>query len=134
MEQLQSHIWLTASSYMVKYLRISSYCMLGNPSSYISLHHAPFWISLHMRTILFYFYRRTVVEIIVQGLQAFNPGVNSSFDYQKQQFSFKFLSSRRISCNDILNFYLFLICYFPVQKYIPKPFKAFKAFLSHVRR
>ncbi len=25
MEQLQSHIWLTASSYMVKYLRISSY-------------------------------------------------------------------------------------------------------------
>ncbi len=25
MEQLQSHIWLTATSYMVKYLRISSY-------------------------------------------------------------------------------------------------------------
>ncbi len=36
MEQLQSHIWLTASSYMGKYLRISSY-ILGSPSSYMIL-------------------------------------------------------------------------------------------------
>ncbi len=36
MEQLQSLIWLTASSYMVKYLRISSY-ILGSPSSYMTL-------------------------------------------------------------------------------------------------
>jgi hypothetical protein len=35
MEQLQSHIWLTASSYMGKYLRISS--SLGSPSSYMTL-------------------------------------------------------------------------------------------------
>ncbi len=34
--QLQSHIWLTASSYMGKYLRISSY-VLGSPSSHMSL-------------------------------------------------------------------------------------------------
>ncbi len=32
MEQLQNNIWLTAS--MVKYLRISSYTVLGSPSSY----------------------------------------------------------------------------------------------------
>ncbi len=36
MEQLQSHIRLTASSYTGKYLRISSY-ILGSPSSYMTL-------------------------------------------------------------------------------------------------
>ncbi len=35
-EQLQSHIWLTASPYMGKYLRISSY-IIGSPSSYMTL-------------------------------------------------------------------------------------------------
>ncbi len=35
-EQLQSHIWLTATSYMGKYLRISSY-ISGSPSSYMTL-------------------------------------------------------------------------------------------------
>jgi hypothetical protein len=34
-ERLQSHIWLTVSSYMNKYLRISSYTVLGGPSSYM---------------------------------------------------------------------------------------------------
>ncbi len=37
MDQLQSHIWLTASSRMVKYLRISSYTVLGSHSSYMTL-------------------------------------------------------------------------------------------------
>ncbi len=36
MEQLQSRIWLTASSYMGIYFRISSY-ILGSPSSYMTL-------------------------------------------------------------------------------------------------
>ncbi len=36
-ERLQSHMWLTASSNMTKYLRISSYCILGSPSSYMTL-------------------------------------------------------------------------------------------------
>jgi hypothetical protein len=36
MGQLQSHIWLTVSSYMGKYLRISSY-ISGSPSSYMTL-------------------------------------------------------------------------------------------------
>ncbi len=35
MEQLQSHIWLMASSYMEEYLRISH--ILGRPSSYMTL-------------------------------------------------------------------------------------------------
>jgi len=37
MELLRSHIWLTASSYMVKYLHISPYTVLGSPSSYMTL-------------------------------------------------------------------------------------------------
>ncbi len=37
MEQLLSHIWLMAFSYMGKYLRISSYSILGSPSSYMTL-------------------------------------------------------------------------------------------------
>jgi hypothetical protein len=51
-EQLQSHIWLTASSYVTKYLRISSYTVLESPSSYLTLQPLP-WpisISLYMRT------------------------------------------------------------------------------------
>ncbi len=36
-ELLQSHIWLTASSNMTKYLLISSFCILGSPSSYMTL-------------------------------------------------------------------------------------------------
>ncbi len=36
MEQLHSHIWLMATSYMRKYLRISSY-IIGSPSSYMTL-------------------------------------------------------------------------------------------------
>ncbi len=37
--RLQSHIWLTASSYMVKSFRISS--LLGSPSSYMTLQPIP---------------------------------------------------------------------------------------------
>ncbi len=120
MDQLQSHIWLTASSYLVKYLRIS---YIRKPFLYITLHllHSEFpyiWGKFD-----FLFYQCTVGERIVRDMQAYNPGINS-FYFQKQQFSLKLLSSRQISCNDILSFYLFLICYLPVQKYIPKPFKA----------
>ncbi len=54
MEELQSHIWLTASSYMVKYLRISSY--FRKPFLIYDFATAPFWISLHMRKILIFFF------------------------------------------------------------------------------
>ncbi len=48
MEQLQSHIWLTASSYVEKYLRISSYLF--------DFATAPLWISLNMtKKIIFFF-------------------------------------------------------------------------------
>ncbi len=43
MKQSQSHIWLTAFSYMVKYLRISSY--IRKPFLIYDFATAPFWIS-----------------------------------------------------------------------------------------
>ena len=56
MEQLQSHIWLTASSYMGKYLRISSYTVLESPSSYITLQllHSEFSYLWGKFSFLFY--------------------------------------------------------------------------------
>jgi hypothetical protein len=53
MEQLQSHRWLTASSYMGKYLRISSY--IRKPFLIYDFATAQPWISLYMRKILIYF-------------------------------------------------------------------------------
>ncbi len=57
MEQLQSHIhiWLTASSYMGKYLRIFSY--IRKPFLIYDFATAPLWISLYVRKILFHFYQ-----------------------------------------------------------------------------
>jgi hypothetical protein len=52
MERLQSHIWLTASSYMVKYLRLSSY--IRKPFLIYDFATAPFCISLYMRKFFFY--------------------------------------------------------------------------------
>ncbi len=54
MEQFQSHIWLTASSYIGKYLRISSY--IRKPFLIYDIATAPFWISLYMRKIWFSFF------------------------------------------------------------------------------
>ncbi len=54
MEQLQSQIWLTASSHMVKYLSISSY--IRNPFLINDFATAPFWMSLYnMRKIWYSF-------------------------------------------------------------------------------
>jgi hypothetical protein len=50
MEQLQSHIWPTASLYMGKYLRISSY--IRKPFLIYDFATAPLWISLYMRKLL----------------------------------------------------------------------------------
>ena len=52
-EQLQSHIWLTASSYMVKYLRISSY--IRRPFLIYDFATSPIWIFLYMRKFFYYF-------------------------------------------------------------------------------
>ncbi len=47
------HIWLTASSYMMNYLRISSY--IRKPFLIYDFATDPIWISIHMRKILFSF-------------------------------------------------------------------------------
>jgi hypothetical protein len=47
------HMQLTASSYVTKYLRISSYIMNPFPIYYFAT--APIWISSDIRKILFYF-------------------------------------------------------------------------------
>ncbi len=52
-EQLRSHIWLTAASFMGKYFRISSY--IRKPFLIYDFGTAPLWISLYMKKILFYF-------------------------------------------------------------------------------
>ncbi len=53
MEQLLSNIWLTASLYMVKHLRISSY--IRKPFLEYDIATDPLWISLYLRKIFFYF-------------------------------------------------------------------------------
>jgi hypothetical protein len=50
MEQLQSHIWLAASSDMVKYLRISS--LYRKPFLIYDFATSPLRISLYMRNLL----------------------------------------------------------------------------------
>ncbi len=60
MEQLQSQIWLTASSFMGKYLRVSSY--IRKP---FLIHHfatAPFWISLYRGNFDYLFYQCVVTS------------------------------------------------------------------------
>ncbi len=61
-DRVQSHIWLTASSYMGKNLRISSY--IRKPFLIYDFAPAPIWISLYMRKVLFSFlsvYSETVI-------------------------------------------------------------------------
>ncbi len=53
MEQLQSHIWITASSYMGKYLRFDPY--IRKPFLIYDFATAPLWISLYMKKIFFSF-------------------------------------------------------------------------------
>jgi hypothetical protein len=53
MEQLQSHIWPTASPYLGKFLRISSY--IRQPFPIYDFATVPLWISLNMRKIFFSF-------------------------------------------------------------------------------
>ncbi len=52
-KKIKFHKWLTASSYVVKYLRISSY--IRKPYLKNDFATDPTWISLHMRKISFSF-------------------------------------------------------------------------------
>ncbi len=75
MEQLQSHIWLTASSYMGKYLRISSY--IRSPFLIYDSATAPLWISLYMRKNCFPFL--SVYTIAIEPfLRWYSQHTNSS--------------------------------------------------------
>ncbi len=53
MDHVQSHIWLTASSYMGKNLRFSSY--IRKPFLIYDFAPDPIWISLYVRIIFFSF-------------------------------------------------------------------------------
>jgi hypothetical protein len=79
--QLQRHIWLTASPYMVKYLRISSY--IRKPSLIYDFATAPFWITLYMRKIRF------------------------SFLSQCSSFCFLWETVQEVACRIILEFFCF---------------------------
>jgi hypothetical protein len=70
-EQLQSH-WLTASSYMGKYLRISSY--IRKPFLIYDFATAPLWISFYMRKIRFSF------------LSVHTCTILDSWEFQKMNF------------------------------------------------
>jgi hypothetical protein len=48
-DRVQSHMWLTASSFMAKYLRISSY--IRELFFIYDFSSDPFWISLDMRKV-----------------------------------------------------------------------------------
>ncbi len=51
MEQLQSHIWLTASSYLAKYLRSSSYMTLQLLHFLISFNMRKIWLSFFISVV-----------------------------------------------------------------------------------
>ncbi len=81
---LQSHIWLTASSYMEKYLRISSY--IRKPFLIYDFATASLWISLYMRKIWFSFLSVYTVQYTGISRTAINGmGVNVIVNH-KQDF------------------------------------------------
>ncbi len=71
-EQLQSHIWLTASSYIGKYLPISSY--IRKPFLIYDFETAPLRISLYMMKIWFSF-------LSVHALCAARSKINTSQNF-----------------------------------------------------
>ncbi len=79
MEQLRSHIWLTASSYMTKYLCISSY--IRKPFLIYDFATAPSWISLYMRKIFFSFYQcswQVTGQAVRHSCCSFHHSINHS--------------------------------------------------------
>jgi len=65
MVQLQSHIWLTASSYMGKYLRISSY--FRKPFLTYDLAAAPLWIFLIYEENLIFFFISVLKTLLTEA-------------------------------------------------------------------
>ncbi len=90
-ERLQSHIWLTASSYITKYLRISSY--IRKPFLIYDFATAPIWISLYLRKIFFSFVSVNGSGSDQQILEHGNPSRRFKLDFVLSKcklFSFAF--------------------------------------------
>ncbi len=64
---MQSHIWQTASSYMTKYLCISSY--IRKPFLIYDFAPDPIWISLNIRNSFFYFFFSVGIISFADGNQ-----------------------------------------------------------------
>ncbi len=80
LEQLQSHIWLTASSYIGKYLRISSY--IRKPFLKYDFATAPLWISWWGK-FYFLFY-----QCMYARLRSLVPALTGNRWIQIQQLKF----------------------------------------------
>jgi len=65
-DRVQSHIWPRASSYMVEYLRISSYAYVRKPFLIFDFAPDPIWISLYciLEKFCFLFYQRSVIIFV----------------------------------------------------------------------
>ncbi len=68
-DQLQNHIWLTASSYIVKYLRISSY--IRRPFLIYNFANDPIWISYLWGKFRFLFYQCMFHKLSSQAFASF---------------------------------------------------------------
>ncbi len=125
--QLQSHLWLTASSYMTKYLRISSY--IRKPFLIYDFATAQFWISLQNFIFLFI---SVSVPVYVSSLFlplfsisallylascifpfSLSPLNSVSFPYLISTFSFYFCTYSPIFPNCLsLSYSYFFLCLF----------------------
>ncbi len=91
MEQLQSHIWLTASSSMGKYFRISSF--IRKPFLIYDFATVPLWISLYMRKIFFSFLSvQLLTEVHLYHRCTFSCNLNFSYSAIKVDRTFCFVS------------------------------------------
>ncbi len=83
MEQLQSHIWLTASSYMGKFLRISSF--MRKPLLIYDFATAPLWISLFIRNF-FFISVASAYSAQAQSIVALNADFSAGLHYMPLAF------------------------------------------------
>ncbi len=87
-EQLHSLIWLIASSYVTKYLRITSY--IRKPFLVYDFATAPLWISLFMRKIWLNFFTSAAKKTFLHKLKniLIKETRNSNFFIMYNSFSF----------------------------------------------
>ncbi len=115
MEQLQSHIWLMASSYMVKYLGISSY---GKPFLIYEFTTARFWISLYIWGQFYFIFYQCTVSCTCSGDVTPQP---NPFRLSRQEYNGSYAETVLIFLYKVMkqfyavlptHFSLFLLCGF----------------------